>query len=248
MKQMLSNRHQIIVTPESRKFQVALNPNRANMAVIKVLIVIEVRLMGNIFAAALEDETDVSVAGCASTMEEALQIVREKEIDVVLISVKLPNQGALELSRAIMDITPSTKVLALGLSDEKEDVLRYLEAGAAGYILQDSSMNELIETLRLTKRGEAQVSTKVAGAILERLASLSRVFARVENTIAEDARLTPRELEVLEFIGEGLTNQEIAERLFVEVGTVKNHVHSILEKLNVSNRQEAATYLAFIKK
>jgi two-component system nitrate/nitrite response regulator NarL len=74
------------------------------------------------------------------------------------------------------------------------------------------------------------------------------MFSAVENKIDGEVRLTSRELEVLQFIGEGLTNQEIAARLVVEVGTVKNHVHSILEKLNVSNRDEAASYLAFIKK
>ena len=83
---------------------------------------------------------------------------------------------------------------------------------------------------------------------MERLSYLARMFSAVENKIDGDVRLTSREMEVLQFIGEGLTNQEIAGRLVVEVGTVKNHVHSILEKLNVNNREEAASYLAFIKK
>ena len=88
----------------------------------------------------------------------------------------------------------------------------------------------------------------MAAVMMERLFRLARMFSVVENKIDGDFHLTSRELEVLKFISEGLTNQEIAARLVVEVGTVKNHVHRILEKLNVSNRQEAASYLAFIKR
>ena len=143
----------------------------------------------------------------------------------------------------------STKVVALGLSEEnKNDALRYIEAGAAGYILKDSSLKEFIEVIRLAQRGEAQVSTRIAGAMMERLFNLARMFSAVENKMDGEAHLTSREFEVLQFISEGLTNQEIATRLVVEVGTVKNHVHSILEKLNASNRDEAASYLAFHQK
>jgi DNA-binding NarL/FixJ family response regulator len=84
--------------------------------------------------------------------------------------------------------------------------------------------------------------------MMERLSDLAQMFSNVENSVTDSAGLTPRELEVLEQIGQGLTNQQIAEYLVIEVGTVKNHVHSILEKLNVSSRGEAAAYLAFIKK
>jgi len=102
--------------------------------------------------------------------------------------------------------------------------------------------------VRLANRGEARLSTRMAGVMMERLSNLARMFSGMERRIDGDVRLTPRELEVLRFIAEGLTNQEIASRLVVEVGTVKNHVHSILEKLNVSSRDEAASYLAFIKR
>ncbi len=215
---------------------------------IKMLLVIETRLIGNIFASALQDEPDISVTGCATTMEEALETMEETHVDVVLISVKLPGQSALELTRAILSLAPSTRVLALGLSDDKEDVLKYIEAGVAGYILKDSSFSDLIDSVRSIQRGEAQISPRVAGAVLQRLSNLARAFSTVEDSLAEEVRLTPREVEVLQCIDEGLTNQEIAARLLLEVGTVKNHVHNILEKLNVSNREAAASYLRFIKK
>jgi DNA-binding NarL/FixJ family response regulator len=216
---------------------------------IKVLLVIEVRLIGNIFASVLEDEADIQVVGCVATLEEALTCIQTREVNLALISAGLPDQGALRFMQALMDRDLPTKILVLGLSEEnKKEALRYIEAGACGFVLRDSSVDELLETVRLAQKGEAHVSGKIAGAMMERLSYLARMFSAVENKIDGDVRLTSRELEVLQFIGEGLTNQEIAAHLVVEVGTVKNHVHSILEKLDVNNREEAASYLAFIKK
>jgi len=216
---------------------------------IRVLLVIEVRLIANLFASVLEDESDIEIVGFVFTLDEALEFLETRQVDVALVSAGLPDQDALKLTRTIMESLASTKVLVLGLSEENQhDTLRFIEAGAAGYILKDSSLKELIDVIRLAERGEAQVSTRMAGAMMERLFRLASVFSAVENRMDGDVRLTSRELEVLEFINEGLTNQEIAARLVVEVGTVKNHVHRILEKLNVSSRQEAASYLAFLKK
>jgi len=226
----------------------SLFSEKASMDLIKVLLVIDVRLIGNIFASVLEDEADIKITGCVASLADALKIIQEQEVNVALISVGLPDQSALELTRSIVERSPSTKVLALGLSEDKKDALRYIEAGAVGYILKVSSLNELMEIVRLANRGEAYVSTRMAGAMMERLSNFARMFSAVETRLTEDVRLTAREIEVLQFIGDGLTNQEIAARLVVEVGTVKNHVHSILEKLNVSNRDEAASYLAFTKR
>ena len=218
------------------------------MNMIKVLLVIEVRLIANIFAEVLEDEADFMIVGRSEDAESALKLIQQQKADVALVSVSLPEDGALKLTRAIVDITPNTKVLALGLADDTDDVLKYIEAGASGYILKDSSLLDLIEIIRSTQKGEAQVSAKMAAAMVERLSSLAKMFSIPGTNFTDDVHLTPREREVLECIGQGFTNQEIASTLLVELGTVKNHVHSILEKLNVSNRDEAASYLAFMEK
>jgi len=169
-------------------------------------------------------------------------------VDVALVSTRLKDQGALTLTSAITEIAPSAKVLALGLTDEKKRVLRYVEAGASGYILKDDSLDDLIDNVRAAVDDKVFVSPEIAAAMMERLSALAQMFSDVENSVTDEAGLTSRELEVLELIGKGQTNQQIAEQLVIEVGTVKNHVHSILEKLNVSSRGEAAAYLAFIKK
>jgi two-component system NarL family response regulator len=215
---------------------------------INLLLVNETRLMGNIIAAALEGETDIHVLACVTNIDDAMQVVREKDVDVALVSTRLPDQGALRLTHAITEFTPSTKVLALGLTEERQHVLRYVEAGATGYVLKDDSLEGLIETVRAAREGKVFVSPKIAAAIMERLSNLARLFSDVENSITDTTQLTARELEVLKLIGDGQTNQQIAEHLVIEVGTVKNHVHNILDKLHVSSRGEAAAYLAFIKK
>jgi DNA-binding NarL/FixJ family response regulator len=215
---------------------------------IKLLLVNESGLIGHVISAALEDEPDIRVVASVTSAEQALKIVEEMSIDVALVSTRLPDQGALKLTNAITKLAPSTKVLALGLTEEKKRVLRYVEAGATGYILKDDSLEDLIETVRATQNGKVFVSPEIAAALMERLSHLAQMFSNIENNVTDTTGLTSRELEVLELIGRGLTNQQIAENLVIEIGTVKNHVHSILEKLNVRTRDEAAAYLAFIKR
>jgi two-component system NarL family response regulator len=219
-------------------------PERA----IHLLLVNESGLIGNVIRAALEDEPDFKVVASVTTAEEALTVIREETIDVALVSTRLPEPGALKLTSAIAQLAPSTKVLALGLTEEKKHVLRYVEAGATGYVLKDHSLEDLVQTVRAAQDGKVFVSPQIAAAMMERLSNLARMFSDMENNVSDTTSLTGRELEVLELVGKGLTNQQIAEKLVIELGTVKNHVHSILEKLNVRTRDEAAAYLAFIKK
>ena len=212
---------------------------------IRVLLVNEIRLIGNVIASALEDESDVEIVGGVTSLDEALALAPKS--DVVLVSTRLPEDGALKLTGAIAEAHPSVKVLVLGLAETKGQVLQYVEAGAAGYVLKDDSVGDLLSCIRAAQSGEALVSPNIAAALMSRVGELAQLFADVESGISEAADLTPREREILELIGQGLTNQEIADRLVIEVGTVKNHVHSILQKLEVGNRQDAAAYLALIE-
>jgi len=213
----------------------------------RVLLVNEIRLMCNIIAAAIEDEPDIEIVGSATSFEEALSILRRGIVDVALVSTKLPEPGALELTNAISQLAPGTKVLALGLTENRERVLRYVEAGAIGYILPDDTLEDMLEKIRDAKSGQAHVSPEIAAAMMTRITELAHIFAQVDSSMVDSAGLTPRELEILELIAQNKTNQEIADHLVIEVGTVKNHVHKILEKLQVSNRGDAAAYLAFIQ-
>ena len=219
-----------------------------NEGKIQLLLVNEIRLMGNIIAAAMEDEDDIQIAGIATNAEETLRALQNQHVDVALVSTRLPNQEALQLTKTIAEVSPGTKVLALGLTEDKSRVLRYIEAGASGYILKDDLLENMIDTVRAVQDGKVLVSPRMTAALVERLTDLAHLFSDIENSVTDDAGLTEREMDVLELIAKDMTNRQIADQLFIEIGTVKNHVHAILEKLNVSSRGDAAAYLAFIKK
>ena len=216
---------------------------------IRVLLVYEFQLMGNIIAEVLEDEPDIEVIGSVTTPQSAMAKVANEDVDIVLVSTRLPNDGALRLTGTMTEEDSSIKVLALGLSEKKERVLQFVEAGASGYVLKDDSVDDLIKAIRAAQKDQAKVSPKVAGALMSRVSELTDLLTMIESGIPEDySDLTTRELEILELIAKGYSNQKIADHLFIEVGTVKNHIHSILNKLDVRTREDAADYLAIIKR
>ncbi len=221
----------------------------AEPSTIRVLVVHGVRLMGNVIAAALKKEPDMEVVGTATGLAEALAQVSHCEL--VLMRSSLPDNGALELTRAVVRANPSVKVVAVGLAESETDILPYIEAGAVGYVLMEDSVEGLLKTIRAVHSGEAHLSPEIAIALIARvaeLAELSQAEGAVLRPPAEaPPELTPREREVLGLIAEGLNNAEISERLAIELGTAKNHVHSILKKLNVGSREEAAASLARVE-
>jgi DNA-binding NarL/FixJ family response regulator len=213
---------------------------------IRILLINEIQLISNVIAASLEDEPDIHIAECVSSIEEGLRIIQEQEIDVVLVSIRLSNSGALQFTRKVTMDNPETKVLVLGLSEDKKQVIQFVEAGASGVVSKDDSITELLETIRAANNEKAFVSPELASALMHRLSEVTRLLMDCSDSFPEEANLTPRELEILEMIGNKMTNRQIADELVIEVGTVKNHVHSILEKLGVHSREDARAYLAFI--
>jgi DNA-binding NarL/FixJ family response regulator len=202
-------------------------------------------LVCNVIASVLEDEQDIRIVGRATSVDEALAQV--SGADLALVSTRLPDNGALRMTEAVLEEHPAVKIVVLGLRESEKQILRYVEAGADGYVLRDNSVDKLLDTIRAAADEEALVSPDIAYALMSRVSELAQLFSDVEAGISDPADLTPREREVLELVSEGLTNRQIAERLYIEVGTVKNHVHSILQKLDVSSRNDAAAYLALIR-
>jgi DNA-binding NarL/FixJ family response regulator len=212
---------------------------------INVLIVNEVQFVCDVISRALEDEPEINVIASATTVEDALKHVANS--DVVLVSTKLADNGALTLTEGISQQHANTKVLAMGVSEKYQQVERYIEAGADGIVHKDDSVDDLVDHIHASHSEKAYLSPKVAYRLMSKVAEFSQLLDDVELGIDEISQLTPREREILELIGKGLSNQEIADQLYIELGTVKNHVHSILKKLDVNSRLDAAAYLAVVK-
>lgn len=214
---------------------------------IHVLIVHQTALIGSIISSVLSGEPDIEVLGQASSVDEALSKLEEEDYNVILVTATLPDNGAMRLTEAVAEVAPDVKVLVTGLPEAKSAILQFVTAGASGYVLQDVPVENLLDNVRAVHDDKAIVSPDIAAALMTQVSKLARISAQSDLDPAAYDELTPREHDVLNLIGEGLTNQEIADRLFIEVGTVKNHVHNILKKLDASSRDEAAAHLPFIR-
>jgi DNA-binding NarL/FixJ family response regulator len=201
--------------------------------------------MGNVLASVLEDEVDIEVVGMATTFMDALK--EAEKADLLLVTTNLRDNGTLRLLKTLIASGGRTKAVVVGPNETVGEILPYVEAGAAGYVLKDDSVEMLIQRVRAAYNGAPVISPHIASALMARVAKLANYCGEVETALGgRKETLSPREREVLALVGQGLTNQEIAECLFIETGTVKNHVHNILEKLQVGSREEAAVCIPFV--
>jgi DNA-binding NarL/FixJ family response regulator len=203
---------------------------------LRVLIVSETRLYREGLAELLSRRDSLQVIGTATRAEEALLQSWELNPEVVVLDQALPD--SLLLTRKLVQARPEIRVVALGLPDSEESVLTFAEAGVAGYVPRDGSVQDLVDAVQRAARGELHCSPQLAGTLIRRLAWRAAAGANLPAT-----PLTARESEIVRLIDEGLSNKEIAVRLGIEVATVKNHVHNLLEKLRVHRRGEAAAQL-----
>jgi DNA-binding NarL/FixJ family response regulator len=196
---------------------------------IRILIVGHNKLTNDVVAAVLEDEPDISIVGKATSVNEALRLA--SEADVIMVSTQMADGEALKLIQAIAAAGIPSKTLAMGLMESKNQILQYVQAGAAGYVLKNASVDDLIGRVRDIYSGRVKISPQIASALTSRLREYARLLKRVMNRQPETEELTAREVEVLDLIGKGFTNPEFASLLVIELGTVKNHVHNILQKM-----------------
>jgi DNA-binding NarL/FixJ family response regulator len=187
----------------------------------------------------LLEEQGVQVAGEAASGTEAVRTVREIAPDVVVMDLNMPGMGGVEATRHIASIAPLTRVVVLTISDEDTDVMDAILAGACGYLLKDSSIDELMAGIRAAWRGESLISPTIAAKVLQRVRATS---AQPEIADAIRSELSDREIEVLKLIANGKDNALIAAELHISPKTVKNHISNILMKLQIDNRIQAAVY------
>jgi RNA polymerase sigma factor (sigma-70 family) len=183
----------------------------------------------------------MQVVGCVTSVEDALALAPES--DVILVNAQMGTEATRELFTVNADSNPGSKILVFGLTETEEQVLRFVQAGAFGYIRKNDSVEDLLLRIRSAYEDKVLLAPRIAAALTSWVTELAQ--HTVETDLGNSAldELTPREYEIVELISQGLSNKEIADQLVIEVGTVKNHVHNILSKLNASDRYEAAAFV-----
>jgi DNA-binding NarL/FixJ family response regulator len=183
----------------------------------------------------LKLEKDIEVTGIAEDGDAAIRMVDKQKPDLVLMDLKMPITNGVEATRRIKQKHAEVKILVLTTYDDDEWVSDAVKAGASGYLLKDTPRDELVKAIRGTVAGKSYLDPSVAGKVIEMVSSRQSQPATLIT-----GKLTERELEVLRLIARGLNNTDIADRLFLSEGTVRNHVSAILAKLGVADRTQAA--------
>jgi two-component system nitrate/nitrite response regulator NarL len=196
--------------------------------VIRLLVASDVRLYREGLVGILGGRGSCEIVGTGADRASTLERATELEPDVALV-----DETMAEACKTVRTLAGAgVPVVIFGVHEREDEIIEYAEAGVAGYVTRDSSLEELVEVLESVARGETLLSPRIAALLLRRVQTSARP--------GPVDRLTPREAEILRLIDDGLSNKQIARRLTIELPTVKNHVHSILEKLEVKRRGEAA--------
>ncbi|QCW52454.1 response regulator transcription factor [Nocardioides dongxiaopingii] len=205
---------------------------------IRVLVVDDQQLFRRGLTMLLAVEPGLEVVGEAGDGVEGTQLAETAAPDVVLLDVRMPKRSGIEACRAIKESVPTAKIIMLTVSDEEADLYEAVKSGASGYLLKDSSIEEVAQAIRVVADGQSLISPSMAIKLIDEFKQMSRP----ERETGPALRLTERELDVLRLVAQSHSNKEIAARLFISENTVKNHVRNMLEKLQLHSRMEAVMY------
>ena len=205
---------------------------------IRVLVVDDQELFRRGLTMLLAVEPGLAVVGEAGDGAEGVTLAESAAPDVILLDVRMPKKSGIEACLAIKESVPSAKIIMLTVSDEEADLYEAVKSGASGYLLKDSSIEEVAQAIRVVADGQSLISPSMAIKLIDEFKQMSRP----ERETGPALRLTERELDVLRLVAQGHSNKEIAARLFISENTVKNHVRNMLEKLQLHSRMEAVMY------
>ena len=177
----------------------------------------------------------VEVVGQAANGPAAIELVEQKAPDVAVVDLNMPGMSGVEVTRRLIERMPACRVLVVSVSAQEEDVTQAILAGASGYVLKDGPVEEVVAGIRAAAAGESLLSPRIAGTLLDRLRDREKAHPEMP-----PSPLSERELEVLRLVAQGRPNQEIGESLRIGAGAVAKHVSSLLMKLQVENRVQAA--------
>jgi DNA-binding NarL/FixJ family response regulator len=205
---------------------------------IRVIIVDDQELFRRGLTMLLAAEPDIEVVGEAGDGQEGVALAESAAPDVVLLDVRMPRLSGIEACQAIKEQVPSAKLIMLTVSDEEADLYEAVKSGASGYLLKDSSIEQVAQAVRVVADGQSLISPSMAVKLIDEFKALSRPDPAGSGAL----RITDRELQVLRLVATGMNNRDIAAELFISENTVKNHVRNILEKLQLHSRMEAVMY------
>ncbi len=207
---------------------------------IKVLLVDDQSLIREGLKALLELEADLEIAGEAENGEIAINLVAQLKPDVILMDIRMPIMDGVAATKEILKQFPGTKILVLTTFDDDQYVTAALQNGAMGYLLKDTPSEQLAVAIRAVDQGYTQLGPGIVQKLLTQFPSVvPNQMLPVPPSLTE---LTPREKEVLRLIATAASNREIAQKLYISEGTVKNHVTNILNRLNLRDRTQAAIF------
>ena len=212
------------------------------MAKIRVLLADDQDIIRTGLTIILNHQADIEVIGQAADGVEAIDLAKKVQPDVILMDIKMPRLNGIQATRQIVAALPKTQIIILTTYDTDEWVFDGIRAGAIGYLLKDTSGDNLAEAVRGALRGESQIDPTVARKVLREFQQLATRRSTAPQPVAEEEpleRLTDREEEVLKLLAGGLANKEIAQQLSLSEGTVKNHISAILMKLHANDRTQA---------
>ena len=212
-----------------------MNMKNMKMKKIRILVVDDENVVREGFVAILRLQQDIQVVGEALDGIQAVEMARKTKPDVVLLDLAMPKQDGLTTIPMIKEILPDTRILVLTGSAESDRVFQAVKAGALGFLLKDATRVQLLQAIHEVASGQASLQPSIAVRVIQEIDHPAHLLYTVDP-------LTPRELETLRLIARGLSNQEIAAELHVHERTVAKYVSSILEKLQLANRTQAALY------
>lgn len=207
---------------------------------IRVFMIDDNRLFTEAVGPILDARENIVLVGLTANPDKMLEKARSAAIDVVLINTSIDQTDTVQMIQMIKEELHDVKVIVVGLSYREEVNLKFIEAGASGYVFKEGSIAELLHTIELVHCGQTPCSPQMAALVFTRIAELSKELGHEE--MLQQVELTTREKEILQFIAKGFSNKKIAHHLHITLYTVKNHVHNILEKFQVHRRQEAIRY------
>lgn len=209
------------------------------MKMIQLMLIEDNRLLREGLAAMLGEQKDIVLAGLSASAETALKNSKRKP-NLVLLDIGLRSQNSLNTVESLKRALPHAKIIIMDLAPVQSDLFEYVKAGVSGFVLKDATFDDFLKTIRTVAEGDKVLPPMLTGSLFSQI--VDRATRKGKRIPFSSVKMTKREFEVVELIAEGLSNKEIAKRLFLATDTVKGHVHNILEKLALHTRLEVASY------